>query len=280
MKRLLWGILSVILLLCSGCTAAGGDEPCSPSPESVVVTATPTMPTVLLTAPPAEEETADTEALPLPPLSGLVIGVDAGHQKHANYEQEPLGPNSSVQKAKVSPGTRGTLTKTPEYEVNLAVARLLQTLLEEAGATVIMTRTENDVNISNRERAELFNRYEVDLAVRLHCNGADDPEIHGAFLLIPDKQCTRWYEENRRAAECILHSYLERTKLEQRLDQGISVRDDQTGFHWCERPIVCIEMGHLTHAEEELLLVDALFQKKMAQGIFEGIQTYFSDREP
>lgn len=276
MKRLLWGILSVILLLCSGCTPTDRIEPESPSPESVVITPIPTMAVVSLTAPPSEEESTDSEAQPLPPLSGLVIGVDAGHQKHADLTPEPLGPNSPQTKAKVSSGTRGTLTKTPEYEVNLAVAKLLQKLLEEAGATVIMTRTENDVNVSNRERAELFNRYEVDLAVRLHCNGADDPEVQGAFMLIPDPQCTRWYEENQRAAECILESYLDRTKLDQRLNRGISVRNDQTAFHWCERPIVCIEMGHLTNAEEELLLIDPLFQRKMAQGIFEGIQTYFS----
>jgi peptidoglycan hydrolase-like protein with peptidoglycan-binding domain len=34
------------------------------------------------------------------PLSGFVIGIDPGHQRHANTDQEPIAPGSSVMKPK------------------------------------------------------------------------------------------------------------------------------------------------------------------------------------
>lgn len=126
------------------------------------------------------------------------------------------------------------------------------------------------------ERAKFFNEHNVDLGVRLHCNGTEDGSVRGAFMLVPASKSYPYYEENIRAAKCILEAYGEATGLKTK--KGITYRSDQTGFNWCERPIVNIEMGHMSNPDEDMLLTDAEFQKKMAKGIYNGIINYFKGR--
>lgn len=211
------------------------------------------------------------EAVPCPlPLAGYVIGIDPGHQAKGNAEQEPVAPNSNKTKKKVSSGTQGRFSRVPEYEVNLAVGLLLRDLLEEQGATVVMTRETNDVNISNVERAQLFNEKKTDYALRLHCNGSEDKTIHGAFMLVPTEN--PYLEECDRAAELLIEEYCKATGAK---NLGITKRSDQTGFNWSERMVINIEMGHMTNKEEDFKLTDAKYQEKMAQGLADGILAYF-----
>ena len=67
---------------------------------------------------------------------------------------EPLGPGSTEMKAKASTGTQGTFSGLPEYQLNLDVSLKLQQILEDRGYQTVLTRTDNDTAISNKERAE------------------------------------------------------------------------------------------------------------------------------
>lgn len=255
------------------------------TPEPILITTpapTPT-PEVTPTPAPTAAVTPKVEASATPytppkvagkPLSGYIIGVDPGHQKKDNKAQEPVAPGSAETKKKVSSGTYGRFSGTPEHEVNLNVGLHLQAMLQEAGATVVMVRETADVDISNVERALLFNEKKVDLGVRLHCNGSNDPSVAGAFMLVP--KTNPFKAECDKAAKLILESYGEATGIG--IKKGITVRSDQTGFNWCERAIVNIEMGHMTNEEEDYKLSNKEFQKKMAVGVFEGILRYFEQR--
>lgn len=240
----------------------------APTPEPTAdPTPEPTAePTPEPTPEPTEEPTPEPE-----PLSGITIGLDPGHQGKQNSDTEPVSPGSSKQKMKVASGADGASTGVEEHEVNLAVALKLRSLLEEAGAEVIMTRESADVDISNAERAQLFNDYEVNLGLRLHCNGSDSSSDTGAFMLVPADN--PYKEKCDKAAKIILDHYISETGLN---DRGVTERDDQTGFNWCERPIVNIEMGHLSNAAEDEKLTDSDFQSDMARGLYEGILAYFS----
>ncbi len=253
----------------------------TPAPsETPEPTATPTpeptqKPTPTPTEKPTPEPTKKPDTSSNKPLSGLVIGIDPGHQAHPNREQEPVAPGSSETKDKVSSGTYGRFTGVREYEVTLQVGLKLKDMLEDLGAKVVMTRTKNDVDLSNVERAKIFNKADVDLGIRLHCNGSNDPSVHGAFMLVPKSKDYPYYDECVRAAKKILAAYGEETGIS--VKKGITYRDDQTGFNWCERPAVNIEMGHMTNKEEDYKLTDKAFQKKMAEGIKNGILAYFED---
>ena len=92
--------------------------------------------------------------------NGHIVGIDPGHQGE-NVDMsatEPNGPGSSTMKAKASTGTRGSYSGLPEYQLNLDVSLLLKNILEQRGYQVVMTRTDNDTAISNKERAELVRK--------------------------------------------------------------------------------------------------------------------------
>lgn len=203
-------------------------------------------------------------------LTGKVIGIDPGHQAKSNSEQEPVAPGASETKKKVSSGTQGRWTRVPEYQVNLDVGLKLKALLESNGATVIMTRETNNVDISNAERAILFNDKKTDLAIRLHCNGSENQEKHGAFMLVP--KSNPFLEECNSAAKDVIDEFCKATGAK---NLGVTVRSDMTGFNWSERMVILIEMGHMTNEAEDKKLSDPEYQNKMAQGIYNGICKYF-----
>ena len=206
-------------------------------------------------------------------LKGLVIGIDAGHQAKANYDKEPVAPGSSEQKAKVSSGTQGVSTRTPEHEVNLKVALLLRDYLEDAGATVIMSRTSADVNISNVQRAQKMNEAKCDLVVRIHCNGSTNPSVNGAFMLVPSGKSTAAIAaESKAAASTILKAFLAQTGAK---DLGITPRDDLSGFNWSTVPVCLIEMGHQTNVQEDKKLASSDYQQKCARGLYQGICDWY-----
>ena len=131
------------------------EAPTTPAPETPATDAPTTPEPEITTAyipPETEPDTsAPTEAPTTPPSgkNGYLVCLDAGHQAHANTDQEPLGPGSSEMKTKVSSGTQGRTTGVPEYVVNLQVALKLQQILEARGYEVLMIHTTHDVNISN-----------------------------------------------------------------------------------------------------------------------------------
>ena len=56
---------------------------------------------------------------------------------------------------------------------------------------------------------------------------------------------------------------------------GLRAMGNQTGFNWCNRMVINIEMGYMTNKEEDALLTDSDYQVKMAQGICNGILAYY-----
>ena len=207
-------------------------------------------------------------------LAGVRIGLDPGHQARGNSASEPVAPGSSETKAKVSSGTQGVSSGVPEYKVNLSVGLRLRSLLEAAGAEVVMTRETDDVDISNSERAQKMNDAGVDLVVRLHCDGEDDPSRNGAFILIPAGSYTTGIQaESRSAAEDVLAAFVETTGAK---NLGLSERSDQTGFNWSTVPVINIEMGHMSNAAEDERLASDAYQQLCAEGIATGLIRHFS----
>lgn len=207
-------------------------------------------------------------------LDGLVIGVDPGHQARANNEKEAVAPGSDELKKKVSSGTQGVSTRIPEYEVNLQVALLLRDALEAEGATVVMTRETNDVDISNQERAILCNEAGCDLVLRIHCNGSENRSVTGIGLYV--RATGACAEESYAASEAILPAMAEATGANA---QGIYKRDSYTGLNWSVVPSILVEMGYMSNAEEDEKLCDPEYQALLVEGMVEGICAYFECAE-
>jgi N-acetylmuramoyl-L-alanine amidase len=183
-------------------------------------------------------------------LHSRVVVIDPGHQARGDYTLEPIGPGSSTRKPKVSSGTRGVVTGTPESQLVLAVSLMVRDELERRGVQVIMTRTTQNVNISNIERTLIANRAGADLYLRVHADGHSDSRAHGIHTMYP-AVISGWTDDiavpSRRAAELIQTALIAATGAH---DRGIDARSDMTGFNWSDVPAVIPEIGFMTNPAE------------------------------
>lgn len=206
-------------------------------------------------------------------IKKLVV-IDAGHQRHANRGKEPVAPGSSTLKMKVTDGTYGIRTKTPEYQVVLDVAFRLQRELEAKGYKVIMIRTSHDVNISNVERANIANAYKADAFIRLHCNGSTNQSQRGAMTICmtpSNPYCGNLYAASRSLSQQVLNHMCAKSGA---VAEKVWETDTMTGINWSKVPVTIVEMGYLTNPSEEQLLINSNYQKLLASGIADGVAAF------
>ncbi len=203
----------------------------------------------------------------------FVVCIDPGHQAKGDAKGEPIAPGSSSRKARVSSGTTGVATKKAEYVVNLEAGMILKRLLEEKGYTVVMTRTTNDINISNCERAQVANRAKADMTIRLHCDSIANGGKSGALLLVPSK--TGKYTKDIYPASKAYADLLKKALQEAGVKvNGIFERSDMTGFNWSQVPVVIFEMGFMSNYNEDRMLSDKAYQTKLMQAVVSAIEAY------
>lgn len=245
----------------SGMNAAGAER----IPKSPVSTAPPTF-----TPRPA------IIASPVPnPLAGVKIGIDPGHQLRANMGSEPIAPNSDIRGNKVTGGTKGIVTGISEHVFALELALILKDILEDCGAEVFMTRTTADVNITNVERAQLVNESGCSSWIRLHADGFYDRKASGVSMLIPSTQYSsrELCDKSKLLGKCILDRVAEKTGARNR---GLIERSNISGFNWSQIPVCLIECGFMSNANEDRLLAQDSYRRKIAEGIAEGFAEYYS----
>lgn len=208
------------------------------------------------------------------PLSGVIIVVDPGHGK-ANYKlKEPNAPGSDQMKAANAAGTTGK--NQTEAQLNLKVAKLVEAQLNELGAQVYMTRTDEVSTLTNAQRAEFSNNLSAHMTVRIHANGSEKESVHGILTMIPgNKYITdaKVIEDSKRAGELVQKQLIYKTGAK---DMGLEVHNDLTGFNWTKVPTILVEMGFMTNRDEDLLLEKSEYQQKIADAIVLGLREYFS----
>ena len=121
-----------------------------------------------------------------PDLTGLVIVIDPGHQAETSEETENCATWLSVEKPRCTSGGTGVVSGMSESELTLQYAYIMRDYLEQCGATVILTRETNDVDISNQERAQIAVDNNADLFIRLHADSANDSLQSGVRVYVPD----------------------------------------------------------------------------------------------
>ena len=208
----------------------------------------------------------------------FIICIDPGHQQKGNKNLEPIAPGSNNKKAKVSQGTAGIGTKKAEYEVNLEAANILKEILIKKGYKVIMTRENHNVNISNAERAEISNKVNADITIRIHCDSLKDSSKTGATILIPAKESkyTKNIYDESKAFGDILKVNLKDNNIKV---NAVIERNDITGFNWSKVPVIILEMGFMSNYNEDRMLCDKNYQEKLMNIVSDAIDSYKENKK-
>lgn len=204
----------------------------------------------------------------------FIVCIDPGHQLKGDNRPEPVAPNSNSKKVRVTSGTSGVATKKAEHIVNLEASLILKEILEDKNYKVIMTRECDDINISNKERAEIANKSYADITIRIHCDSVNDGSKTGSTILVPSKynKCTEKIYENSNVFALLLKDNLKKNGIKV---NGIFERSDITGFNWSNVPVVILEMGFMSNYNEDEMMSNKEYQRKMMQSIADGVEEYF-----
>ncbi len=181
-------------------------------------------------------------------FKGLTICIDPGHHPDTGA----VGPSGLE-----------------ERQVNLAVARNLRKMLEKRGATVIMTREEEE-GISLRARPRLAAAMDADILISVHFNALPD----GVNPWTHNGSSTYYYNPmSSRLARLIHKEVLEELRLP---DFGVFYAD----LALC-RPTqmvaVLTEEAFMMIPEQEALLAQPEFQKRCARAIFKGLERFLKE---
>jgi N-acetylmuramoyl-L-alanine amidase len=269
-------LLVGLLAACGGNQAGVGQASSAPAVEAV---REPEQ-AVQVPAPAVQEPQA--EPAPVESLAAVhkLVMLDPGHQRQGNNAPEAVGPDTRETKPKVSSGTVGVRTKKPEYVLNLEVSQLIKAELMKRSIEVAMTRDSHEVDISNKQRADMANEAGAALAVRIHADGDSSPKTSGFSVLYPSAAVASLKPiaaESRQAAGFIAEQLKAATGTPGR---GLSARSDLSGFNWSKVPVVLVELGFMTNPDEDERLSEAEYQQKLAVGIADGIEQFLTARSP
>ncbi|WP_267414683.1 N-acetylmuramoyl-L-alanine amidase [Bacillus sp. GC_Bacil_1] len=204
----------------------------------------------------------------------FLVVIDPGHQQKANLNLEPIGPGATTQKYKVTDGTTGVVTKKREAVLVLEMAFLLKEKLEAKGIQVLMTRTSQDVDISNKERATFANNHKANLFLRLHADGSENPNESGFAVLTPAEgspYTKEIYAESLQISQTIVNKMRENQQVKV---NGIKFRDDLSGFNWSKVPGVLLELGFMSNYEEDKKLSDPQYVNSLLQSVTDSVDAY------
>lgn len=203
-------------------------------------------------------------------LSGKTICIDASHGEFDQNKKEELAPNTNILKDAFKEGTKGEVEI--EDNITIAVANILKAKLEEKGAKVIMTRTDNKQTMTNIQKAQFAN--DADICIKLHADGASKTGS-GMTVLVPSSKYIsdkNLISKSKLLGKTVLNGAVYNTGAK---NNGLYANSQMTGFNWSKVPVIILEMGNMTNPSDEKKLADTHYQGKIAKGILEGILEFY-----
>lgn len=184
-------------------------------------------------------------------LTGLIIVLDAGHQEATSEELESCASWLGSEKPRCTSGTVGVTSGVYEYDLTLRYAKMIGTYLEQKGATVIYTRTENAVDVSNQERAQIANDNAADVFIRIHADAANDSMASGVRVYIPDTGDYTSSSVTRANRLGTLVAEAEGMEL-----NAVKQTNQYTGLNYANKIVSFqISLGFLSNSDDEAILL-------------------------
>jgi N-acetylmuramoyl-L-alanine amidase len=262
-------------LAVTGCGPSGGEAAVHPAASQPAGSAAPAA-----SADPASPSPAPT---PAAPLAGKTVGIDPGH--NGRNKDDPAYLNRMVFNGKTMEtcDTTGTESNSgyAEAAFTFAVATDLRAELIRDGATVVMTRQNNDgVGPCVDRRAQILNAARASVAIDIHGDGgpasgrgftvlepvADGPndgaiasslrfgaDVHAAMLAGTGMPVADYYGQN-----------------------GYISRDDLAGLNLTTVPKILIECGNMRNATDAGLMQSPAFQQRLAAAFTAAIVKFLA----
>ena len=231
----------------------------TPTPEPIATTETTPPPTPTPTEVPTPTPIQLKENAP--DLKGIKVVIDPGHQEKTDYKKEQFKKGTKNGKPRCTSGTVGVATKQKEYELTLDTALMLKEYLEKCGATVILTRTENNVNISNKERAALAVKNKPTLFIRLHADAGNTSSVKGVKVYIPKSGKLNKAADAKKLGKLVASAG--KTKF-----IGVKATNQYTGLNFASSiRSYQIVLGYLSNAEDDKRLADPENRYEMVAAI-------------
>ncbi len=220
------------------------------------------------------------------PLAGKVVGIDPGHNglnyTAPNIIDQPIFNGTGEE----SCDTTGTETASgyTEAQYNFNVATYLQADLQAEGATVVLTRPNNDgIGPCVTTRAAIINNAHADVAVDIHADGGP-PSGRGFTVLEPvaDGPNNGVIASSAAFADVLSDVFPSVTGMppsDYAGVGGLELRDDLAGLNLTTVPKVLIECGNMQNATDAAILVTPSFQQAAAAAMAQAI-TQFLTGEP
>lgn len=269
MKRLRSLPIALCLLLFLALPASGADS----RAVSITVNGAP------LDIPSAYITEDGVTMVPLRALSealGFSVSWDGGKrtvsitsgQEAAPPEEGELSPLVVLDPGHGGSADGASYGDTAEKDLNLAIASQAARLLEEAGLTVLMTRTD-DRDVDLYDRSELANSQGADLFVSVHCNASlTNPEAQGVYTAASSRESAGWV-----LADVLRQTMIAATGAG---DMGTEPRPNLAVLRTARMPAALVECGYMSTPSELRLLCQPDYQALLAQGIAEGVLTYLA----
>ena len=197
------------------------------------------------------------------PVSGKIVVLDAGHGVPDEGAQSSNG--------------------TTEAETNLKITLKVQTLLEQSGCSVILTRSDENAiydldskTLKQKKISDIHNRVKIgnnssaDIFVSIHLNKIPQQQYYGWQCFYQAKS-----EQSQKLAKQLQSNLNEAIQKE---NKRVAMKLDNVYIiKHVEIPLSIVECGFLSNPEEEKQLLDDDYQNRLAWGIYNGILDYFND---
>lgn len=187
------------------------------------------------------------------PLSNKIILIDAGH---GGWDPGKVADNNVLEK-----------------NINLSIAKKLQEYLQQSGAFVLMTRTD-DIALAQKKiqdmhlRKEISNSSNADMMISIHQNSFPQQNVKGAQVFYYEKS-----EAGKKLANLI------QTQIKNNVDQDNHRAAKTNSAYFILKqikiPSVIIECGFLSNDQELNNLTDDNYQNKLAWAIYLGIIDFY-----
>ncbi|MDO5555550.1 MAG: N-acetylmuramoyl-L-alanine amidase [Clostridia bacterium] len=170
---------------------------------------------------------------------------------------------------------------TTEAESNLKIALKVQNLLEQSGATVILTRSDENAiydldskTLKQKKISDIHNRVKIgnessgDIFVSIHLNKIPEQQYWGWQTFYKQES-----PEGQKLATSIQNNLNESIQKE---NKRVPMKIDNVYIiKHVEIPTTIVECGFLSNPEEEEQLLTDEYQNKLAWGVYTGIMDYF-----